>query len=335
MSKLKLQNLINHIAFVIDASGSMAPLTAQVEQVFDKEIENLKKASISSDQETRVSIYFFSSNSVECVVFDMDVMRVKSLKTMYHAAGGTPLIDGAVLALNDFKLLPERYGDHAFLTVIITDGQENTSRNSANTLERLIQNAPDNYTITCLVPSQQDKFYAMKYGIPKDNISIWDTTREGLEKAGGVFGSSMTNYMTMRAAGVKSTKSFYSVDTSKLNTKNVNKLQELEPTKFTVFPVRKDERMDTFMTTWKGAFVNGAGYYELTKAETIQGYKELAIQDKRNGKVYSGVEVRNLLNIPLHDIKVNPADHDQYRIFVQSTAPNRKLLGGTLCLVMS
>src|SRR6266576_6473786 len=127
ISKLQLQHLINHITFVIDRSGSMDGLLKSVESVFDNEVQHLKERSQELNQETRVSIYTFD-DTVECLVFDMDVMRLPSLKGTLIAGGQTALLDSSYQAMTDMKQLPEIYGDHAFLMYVLTDGYENHSK---------------------------------------------------------------------------------------------------------------------------------------------------------------------------------------------------------------
>ena len=101
---MALQHYINHISLVVDASGSMSG--QPVVKVFDKELEYLKQRSIELDQETRISIYLFSSD-VKCLTFDMDVMRFKSLAEFWHPAGQTKLLDAVGLSIQDNKKLPE------------------------------------------------------------------------------------------------------------------------------------------------------------------------------------------------------------------------------------
>jgi hypothetical protein len=73
-----IQGLINHVAFVVDASSSMSSIAKDVVKIFDQQIEELKSSSRSLDQETRVSVYTFA-DTVNCLVFDMDCLRMPSL----------------------------------------------------------------------------------------------------------------------------------------------------------------------------------------------------------------------------------------------------------------
>ena len=66
----------------------------------------------------------------------------------------------------------------------------------------------------------------------------------------------------------------------------------------------------------------------------IDYYRWIVFQDKLNGKVYSGVNARAMLALPDQEVKVNPASHNAFDIFVQSTSTNRKLIKGTKLLVL-
>jgi len=53
--------------------------------------------------------------------------------------------------------------------------------------------------------------------------------------------------------------------------------------------------------------------------------------DKASGDMYTGDKARELLGLVGADpkAKVKPVALDKYRVFVQSTSYNRKLVGGT------
>lgn len=77
-------------------------------------------------------------------------------------------------------------------------------------------------------------------------------------------------------------------------------------------------------------FKKGRGFYEFMKTETIQDYKEIVLMDKTTGDLFSGKRARELLELPEHgSMRIKPAKLDKYKIFVQSTSVNRKLIGGT------
>lgn len=331
----KPQNIINHIGFIIDASGSMGHLTKEVVKVFDEQVANLVELSKNLNQETRVSVYQFD-NVVENLIFDMDVLRLPSLKDIYKIGGSTALVDATLQGIEDLKLTCQLYGDHSFLLFVITDGGENASRNKGDKLAKLIGALPDNWTVATFVPDQMGKFAAQKFGFPNDNIMIWNATSQGLKETNKTITQATTNYFTQRSKGIRSTKNLFSLDTSNLNTSVVNStLVQLKPSEYSLYPVNKDVPIKDWVEGFtKQPYVIGSAYYQLTKPEKIQAAKQICVQNKKNGKLYSGRNARDLLGLPDVEVKVAPVSYADFNIFVQSTSVNRKLIGGTNVLVM-
>lgn len=328
-----LQNLINHVSLIVDKSSSMD--RQPVVRVFDEQLQRLKVRSEELNQETRISIYLFADRA-ECLAFDMDVMRFKSLDGYWKPNGWTALIDAVLLSIKDHETLPTSYGDHAFLQYVITDGQENRSLNSAQTLRTRLEKLSSNWTSAALVPNREGVIAAQRLGFYPDSIAQWDTaSRVGLENVGKQFSSVMDNYMTMRSTGVRGTKGLFTLDSSGLNAKAVKQtLQEVDPDSYQILPVRKESPIKEYVESWlKSPYRMGSAYYQPTKPVEIQHYKKVLLQDTRNGRVYEGNHLRQLLGLPDQTAKVNPGDHNDWRIFVQSTSVNRKLYPGTFLLI--
>jgi len=77
-------------------------------------------------------------------------------------------------------------------------------------------------------------------------------------------------------------------------------------------------------------FKVGRGFYEFTKTETIQGYKEIILQDRTTGDFYAGEKAREMLGLTAGETaRIGPKSMEKYRVFVQSTSANRKLVKGT------
>jgi hypothetical protein len=193
-----------------------------------------------------------------------------------------------------------------------------------------------NFTVAALVPDTNGVNLCAQYGFPRDNIKIWNTTEAGLTEAVDTIQQATENFMQGRAKGIRSTKNLFNLDVSKLNTKAVKgKLDELPPDKYMLLTVHKDAVIKPFVESWtKETYRPGSAYYPLTKKETIQGYKQIVIQEKASGKVYSGDKARQLLGLPTHEVKVAPDQHNKFNIYVQSTSLNRKLVGGTNVIVL-
>ncbi len=334
MNKTITNNYINHIVFIVDRSGSMQGLSNDVVSVFDDQIQYLAKRSQELDQETRVSTYLFSEKA-ECLTYDKDCLRLPSLKSYYNPAGGTALIDATLLAIADLEKTATLYGDHAFLIYVLTDGEENRSFSTSTSLSKKISSLPDHWTLGVLVPNKNGVVEAKRFGFPEQNIQIWETTGAGLNKASEVIKQATNNFFTARSRGIRGTKSLFNVDLSNVSTSTVkSNLEQLNPSEYELLPVRKEVDIKTFVESWKIPYVKGGSYYQLTKPETVQNYKQVCIQEKSNGKVYSGQNARDLLGLPDHEIKVNPANFGKYDVFVQSCSVNRKLMAGTKLIVL-
>lgn len=354
-----ITNIINHFVLIVDESLSMSHLRAAVVRVFDAFIARLAESSKEKDQETRITVYFFNSYGTQkCIIYDKDVLRVPSLEGLYHPRGNTALLQTFQVAMADLRAVPTKYGDHSFVVFGWTDGDENDSyfpRTHANQARvigewsRALATAPENETYGLFVPDRRGVERAERFGFPRSNVSIWDSTSEqGIEEAALLMGDVAVSYMAARAQGVRG----YSASSGgglftmrKFTTTEVKTaLVPTTPGSYYFMEVRpedcgSDGRVEIepfFVARSEGRpYPKGKCYYEFVKTETIQGYKNVAVQVGA-GDVYSGTldEVRGLLGLPDHHLKVKPDQHPGSTIFIQSTSHNRKLGRGTRLLVM-
>jgi hypothetical protein len=335
----QLNNHINHIAFVVDASGSMSHLTSKVINIFDRQIETLSRQSQHLNQETRVSVYLFGGFGVRCVVFDKDVLRLPSLRGLYSPGGGTPLIDATAQSIMDLEKTCQLYGDHAFLIYVITDGDENISTRKPEKLSRLIQVLTENWTLAAFVPDAKGLGDAHRAGFPVDNIVIWDATSvSGLEHMDRTMVDATSRFMQARSLGIRGTRSLFKLDASHLTKKEVKKnlvaLRENEFIFVTNGSYPKSIR-DIVEVNVGQPYRKGSAYYQLVKPELIQEYKKFCIRDRANQKVYTGDAARDLLGLPAGRAKVTPEHLGKFDVFVQSTSVNRKIPAHTSLIVLN
>lgn len=336
-------NFINHITIVGDESLSMSSHRLSFVKAFDNLVRHLSERSKHHDQETRITAYLFSSpGTARCVVYDKDVLRMPSIASMYHPNGNTALIDASMLAIGDLKLIPEKYGSHAFLTFVLTDGEENSSqRYRAADLTRAIETAPDNHTYACFVPDQHAVFEAKRYGFLKDNISVWDTTSvRGVEEVGKVMRTATDTFMEGRTRGVHGYSSraggqglFQLRDFNQADIQG--SAVSLTDGSFYFLNVHDKERIDEFVTReTKHPYVVGKAYYQFMKTENIQPQKTIAVETD-DGKVYTGPQARAILGLPTDiTVRVKPSQKAGCTIFVQSTSYNRNVVPNTRLLML-
>ncbi|MEV7414721.1 vWA domain-containing protein [Streptomyces sp. NPDC089919] len=341
------QNYINHVALVLDASSSMSHLSDKVVDVADRQIAYLARRSRELDQETRVTVYVFS-NAVECVVYDKDVLRMPSLKQLYRAGGMTALLAATLKSQRELAQTAQLYGDHSFLTFVLTDGQENASHRCPDApsrkpgelvaaVARMIETQEDNWTLAVLVPDQMGRREAMQCGFPKDNIAVWDaTSTTGLEEAGQVIQEATEKFMVGRSKGIRGSRSVFSMNADALNEATIKAagLAPLDPAQYRLVPVTRDAAIREWVVESGHAYRTGAAFYQLSKSEKIQARKQIAVLEHRTDRVYSGDEARTLLGLPDVEVRVKPDHNADFTIFVQSTSVNRKLAPSTRLLLM-
>lgn len=100
--------------------------------------------------------------------------------------------------------------------------------------------------------------------------------------------------------------------------------------RFQVLDVDHDCSIKDFVLAQGVNFKTGRGFYEFTKPEVIQDYKEIILMDPSSGDMFEGDYARTLINAPKGSGKarIAPGEID-FIPFIQSTSHNRKLIGGT------
>lgn len=336
----EIVNIINHIGLVLDASLSMQPHARSLVTVADEQVKHLAHRSTEMDQETRISIWTFNyANNIKCLVWDKDVLRLPSIASFYHPSGQTAFIDATLRSLDDLSETPERYGDHSFLIYVLTDGAENNSRNPASTLASRLSKIPDHWTVAALVPNNTAKHEAKRFGFPAGNVEVWDTSsKTGVSEVGERIRTATDAYMTSRKSGVRSTKNLFSTDATAVNATTIRQagLQALSRDRYYLVHVPVDMDIKTFTEKECGhPYKLGSGFYELTKTETIQPQKMIAIVERGpRGDVYLGNDARQMIGLPDMAVRVKPDYNSDYSVFVQSTSINRKLIAHTKYLYL-
>ena len=101
--------------------------------------------------------------------------------------------------------------------------------------------------------------------------------------------------------------------------------------RFKTISVPKKCSIKAFVNNHTLTFKKGRGFYQLTKPEVVQDYKEVIVRRKTDGAFLTGEKVRDVLGVPKSSAKFK-LDQDEvsdFDVFVQSMSVNRILLAGT------
>lgn len=124
------------------------------------------------------------------------------------------------------------------------------------------------------------------------------------------------------------------VDGKEIEIDDAGELKPCRPARFQIMKIDKDIDIKGFATSNGLEFKAGRGFYEFTKPEVISKKKEIVLQKKDTGDIFEGAKARQMLGLVDYDekAKVGVAKFKEYRIFIQSTSYNRKLIGDTFFL---
>lgn len=172
-----------------------------------------------------------------------------------------------------------------------------------------------------------------------------------IKDSGRMTHSMNNNFKRLRGEEVEDDYSRYSAAYSKRDSKRartyskeevtIKDMEELVPVlpgRFQVMTIDENCAIKQFVESNGITFKKGRGFYELSKAETVQQYKEVIMQDRETGEMFTGSQVRERLGLQPQSEKggvkerLHKADAEKFRVFVQSTSVNRKLIAGTTFL---
>ncbi len=324
---------VNHVYFVVDQSGSMTRHTSQVKNVCNALIS--ETGDLIPGVENRVSVYTFNDTCRRALT-DGDPRFAKF--DDYRPFGNTAIVDSLDMVYADIQALRQRCDnrDRTFLVYLVTDGEDNSSRITIDTLKSRFAPLSNIVTVAAFVPNLVGERYAKSLGISHGNIQIWDVNRDFSEVKSTVT-SSMREYATTRSAGQTTSSSLFRPNTAAVQ-KAVDSgtvAEFTQPLQFLDVSISGVE-IAPFIQSKIGNYVKGSAYYQLTKSEQLGPMKNLLIVHRISGKAYHGPNARAILGIPAGTVRisVDKTPGNVWDVFVQSTSLNRKLVGGTRVIVL-
>ena len=334
----------NYVGISRDHSLSMSSIALAAGRDYNDNIASIKEGAIEHNIDTIVSVVKCGAGRPAAVVREVinsNVQMLQPIKDGHYITDGnsTPLFDSVGDLIEQLQAVPDANDENvSFVVMIITDGEENSSKKwSGQTVGAKIKElqATDRWTFVFRVPRGSRRALT-QYGIPAGNILEWDQTDRGVQAASVATRSAVKSFYAARASGVKSTDKFYA-DLSEVSISDVKTALVDISGQVSVYVVAANNngvQIRDFVEAQGITFTKGCAFYQLSKTEEVQDYKQLAIRDKISGAVYSGFAARDMLGLPhTGTCKLAPGQHGQYDIFIQSTSVNRKLVEKTNVMV--
>jgi hypothetical protein len=206
--KKEVTTLIN---FILDKSGSMGAIQDTVISGFNEYINGLK----NQKGKFKFSLTLFDTMSIEKPYVAVDLELVKPLsRDTYRPNAGTPLYDAVVDTIEAVYEEVQNKKDYAVVTVIMTDGEENSSqKHDEKCLRELVKKleGKGNWTFTFMGANIDAYGAAMNLGISAGNTMAWNSDIQGTRDAFRGLAAASANYAVYAASAG---------DTTQLNTKS-------------------------------------------------------------------------------------------------------------------
>jgi hypothetical protein len=194
-----------HISMIIDKSGSMESLLKDTIGGFNTFIQTQKE----TPGECTVSLTTFNTSVCSNYLFKPIIMVEDLTPFSYRPGGGTALYDAIAITIDGcgraLAALSEESRPEKVIVVIITDGEENSSRSFSRQMVKdkiTEQSSKYNWEFIFLGANIDAEAIGCSLGIKGDMSMTFAANSEGV---GATFGSVSANLSSYRSMSVQST----------------------------------------------------------------------------------------------------------------------------------
>ena len=131
-----------HNLIILDESGSMQPIKTTIIQGFNELVQTIQGIEKQfPEQEHFISFVSFNSLRQKLLHFIEPASKLKKLNNKsYYPDALTPLFDAMGFSINKLKQSLQGQTDYNVLVTILTDGEENASKEfSGNAIKKLVE----------------------------------------------------------------------------------------------------------------------------------------------------------------------------------------------------
>jgi hypothetical protein len=170
-----------HNLIIIDESGSMESIKKSIISGFNETVQTIKGIEKQfPDQKHTISMVSFNGLGQKVLHFTDPVSKLKAIDdSSYKPDSMTPLYDAIGFSVTKLKLFLENKTSYNVLVTIMTDGEENASREySGQTIKKMIDDLKqNNWTFTYIGTDHDVEKFANSISIT--NTMVWQKTTKG------------------------------------------------------------------------------------------------------------------------------------------------------------
>lgn len=205
------------VALVLDTSGSMSSMRDQAIGLFNQQRDAIIDGAKVAGKTELALVLFGESLTPFRVVHELtEPTKIPMLDMKsYVPQGGTPMRDGIGCAIAQLERADDGKKDTALLVVVVTDGEENASREwTAAALSAKVDELQKTgrWTFGLYGCSDLDLAKLKEQGgfahVPDGNVGIYQRGAAGMQVGAAAFALSTSGYLQDRAEGIVATSSF-------------------------------------------------------------------------------------------------------------------------------
>jgi uncharacterized protein YegL len=199
---------INHIAFVIDKSGSMEKIREQTISNINEQLDVIQDSD--DEQEDFVTVVTFNGKVSEPRFISIDE---RFTEEDYVPRGNTALIDAVGATIDSLQRFDkDNEDDTSFLVVILSDGYENASKKyRKDYVSKMINKLEDkgNWTFTFIGADKSCIDRMVNLGVKFGNSTDFVATTLGASEGFSKVSKGITSFKSARTGGQTQTETFY------------------------------------------------------------------------------------------------------------------------------
>lgn len=333
-----------------DTTGSMSPCIAEVRR---KVIEFCNELLIG---DTRIALishgdYCDDVNKINILPFTSDKNSIINFIKHSPNTHGGDADECYELVLNEMCKLDWQHSDK--VAILIGDanphyvgyqyGRVVNNLDWRNEARNLVNQGVNLYPVQCLGHSSSNKFYnelARLSGVNKIELAQFKNIYQVIQAVGHKQRNTLENYALELQNSGQLDRNLSTIlnglmgkTVAHMPTYEDVDLEAVSPSRFQLLHIDNEVDIKSFVLSTGATFKTGKGFYQLTKPELVQERKEVVLVNEA-GDMFAGRKARELINLPYGNRgKVNTRDIPKgYKVFIQSTSPNRKLSKNTMFL---
>jgi len=160
-------NVFNLI--ILDESGSMQSIKTPTITGFNEVVQTIRHAGQNfPDQVHTISLFSFNGTGLKPLHFNQPVSTITELdESRYNPNASTPLYDAMGSCINQLKAEVAKVKDYHVLVTVITDGEENASKEyNGKSIKALVEELkPLNWTFTYIGANHDVEKFAANLSI--------------------------------------------------------------------------------------------------------------------------------------------------------------------------